>query len=218
MKERPIIFSTEMVKAILDGRKTQTRRVVKPQPKTIDLEGKPIVCWQGKNTLDFIDEIHCGGYGDFRSRLSLRCPYGQVGDRLWVRETWATEKRLDNLSIAELGHASEMPIFYKADNSRTLLEIGNWRNSIFMPRWASRITLKITGIRVERLQEITDRDCEKEGLDNPCGYYCDEAIGHVDHQGTINNFTKLWDSINARRGYSWESNPWVWVISFKRVQ
>jgi hypothetical protein len=204
MAEHPIIFSTDMVKAILEGRKTMTRRVIKPQPHI------PILA-------------HSVAIAELSRDLLKRCPYGQVSDRLWVRETWATNDFFTGISsndLKELYYEQKgVQLFYRADCDPWHTKHGftvRWRPSIFMPRWASRITLEITELRVERLQEITDRDCEREGLDNPCGYYCDEAVGHVDHQGTINNFAKLWDKLNAKRGYGWDTNPWVWVISFKR--
>ena len=190
MKERPIIFSTDMVKAILEGRKTQTRRVIKPQPDRV-INGVPFEYLGHK-------------YHDASDR-AIRCPYGQVGDRLWVRETWATQKSIDRFSPSYIGNAATVPLWYKADavNGRSFIGLGKWRPSIFMPRWASRITLEITEVRVERLQEITFEDFKKEGI---------EMDGSWD-----GSFARLWDSLNAKRGYSWESNPWVWVISFRRL-
>ena len=163
VKERPIIFSTDMVRAILEGKKTQTRRVMKPQPITEFYANTP---------------------------LTKFCPYGQVGDRLWVRETWQQIKA---------------GIAYKA--SWDAVPEWKWRSPIFMPRWASRITLEIIGIRVERLQEIThspfDNDCHAEGFNNPSDL-------------CLNDFMRYWDLLNAKRGYGWETNPWVWIIEFNK--
>lgn len=170
MKEKPIIFSTEMVRAILDGRKTQTRRVIKDKyikSRWHDAEGEHILAV---------------------------CPY-EAGDRLWVRETWVPSFHgLDCL--------------YKADEaSNELFPVNKWKPSIHMPRWASRINLKITEVRAERINDISTEDCMAEGLEQ-----------RIPYEGFRYRFRRLWDSINAKRGYSWESNPWVWVIEFKRAQ
>lgn len=189
VKEHPIIFSTDMVKAILDGRKTQTRRILRPQPYLY------IKKWvwafrKGKLSTD--------GY------WLEHCPYGQVGDRLWVRETWRTERRIDSYSVGNVMDAPSFSLWYKTTSfgdgtvefDQQKDGAGKWRPSIHMPRWASRITLEITGIRVERLQEI-DYEYNKEG--------CKDWT----------SFVYLWDSLNAKRGYGWEVNPWVWMIEFK---
>ena len=198
MKERPIIFNTEMVKAILEGRKTMTRRVIKPQPNkpegtAHDWEWKPagMLCYD-----DY-----------FRSHAVNYCPYGQVGDGLWVRETWLEDEKADSIEAVH-GH-----IYYKADYIKTF-EKTIWRPSIFMPRWASRIDLEITDIRVERLQEISDEDMLAEGCASTHYTQKGDEV-YIDAWQLINYFPKVWDSLNAKRGYSWESNCWVWVISFK---
>ena len=182
MKERPILFSGEMVRAILEGRKTQTRRIVK--------DGTP---------------------DDWNA-----CPYGVIGDRLWVRETWRLWDVLENY----VGGQNTATVQYKAGplgSDRVLtvsdeqrgnlsnLENDRWRPSIFMPRWASRITLEITGVRVERLQEITEKDALAEGV----GYA-------ITRDCKVPQFARLWDQINGKHA-PWESNPWVWVVEFKRV-
>lgn len=168
MKERPILFSTSMVQAILEGRKTMTRRVVKYKPHK--------------------DHIYCDGNG-----IAQKCPYGSVGDRLWVRETWA---------YRQWNHDR---VYYKADNNLADInrEDEKWRPSIFMPRKLSRITLEITNIRVERLQEITESDAISEG------------IIHNSMNDPKIEFQWLWQSINGIE--SWEANPFIWVIEFKRV-
>ncbi len=193
MKERPILFSTPMVKTILDGRKTQTRRVIIPQPKFVK-SGVSAYAYEWK-----------GQYVSLKKGLIELCPYGQVGDRLWVRETWAIIKENDNVPIYEMSQNSGL--FFKADNP-TSTKVGKWRPSIHMPRWASRITLEITEVRVERLQEITEEDCYKEGIELPHKRY-----DGVD-RATRLLFQYLWDTLNAKRGYGWDTNPWVWVLSF----
>ena len=221
MKERPILFSGEMVRAILDGRKTQTRRVINPQPIADGLyyEYKDIPWLKTGDPFPFIGHL---------------CPYGTTNDLLWVRETWRAVE-LDNGNDG---------ILYKADNhfesiknSQAAADLwcdayadrkhGNkWRPSIFMPRWASRILLDVTDVQVERIQEISDGDAIKEGIHDVChcGDYV-ESHGYHSGHGAVSmpgwateNFSSLWDSINAERGHSWESNPWVWVVSFKVVK
>ena len=195
MKERPILFSTEMVKAILEGRKTQTRRVIKPQPN--DIRESPFV-------KSGIETTH--GY-------EIKLKY-EPGDRLWVRETWHKHSDDDDFCTGE--------IHYRA----TEICVGTkWIPSIFMPRWASRITLEVVNVRVERVQDICFEDCLSEGCDSGFEHY-DGSCNHIEdgsccqgwHYGSKWNFRYLWDSINAKRGYSWDANPWVWVIEFRRVE
>ncbi len=198
MKETGIIMSGSHPVDILEGKKTQTRRVA----------GLSIINQNPENwKLDIqLDD----GTGCFLPRTSndpvkvvfLKCPYGQAGSTLWCRETWSTERHLDNLSPSQIGEAATVPLWYKADvKDRSLPIRGKWRPSIFMPRWASRITLEITEIRVERLQEITEEDAVAEGVPS------DPTIA-------IYEFSRLWDSLNGKK-YPWASNPWVWVISFR---
>ena len=180
--ERPILFSGEMVKAILAGRKTQTRRVVKPQP-----DGGP---WP--NAASHIEWCDLVADTDYYV-ASGHCPYGKVGDRLWVRESWL-----------RIGASAD--VWYKADD--VFLEGSTpWRPSIHMPRWASRITLEIIGIRVEELRAISEEDAKREGV----------VAWHDTSNGTVYKpeFRALWDSINDKRGYGWGMNPWVWVIEFE---
>ena len=185
MKEHPILFSGEMVKAILEGRKTQTRRVIKHIPAM----GKPDD-WCGKIKNPSFRQLF-GDYARF-------CPYGEPGDRLWVRETWA-----DLRSYINETYPNQAPVAYKADDTYLVGE--KWKPSIFMPRWASRITLEVVKVRVERVQEISVVDAIAEGIHPVYGAQ------------SIMCYAQLWDSINAKRGYPWDSNPWVWVIEFKRV-
>jgi hypothetical protein len=196
MKERPIIFSTDMVKAILAGTKTMTRRVIK-KPMALPPDDKLIP--ELRKTAQEI--------------MATWCPYGQVGDRLWVRETWATYGSYDRYKPSQLQNIflefkqSEPNIFYKS--SEEYPHRFRWRSSRFMPRWASRILLEITDIRVERLQEITEADAIAEGI-----------VGVPTAFGLLYKpaFSRLWDSLNAKRGYGWEVNPWVWAVSFKRLR
>jgi hypothetical protein len=188
MKERPILFSGPMVRAILAGRKTQTRRVVADLNPTLA-------------------ESAASGS---QIANALRCPYGAPGDRLWVRETWAAQRALDKLppQMIEAGAWVE----YAAGPGGGILDRGKWRPSIFMPRWASRILLEVTAVRVERLQDISETDAEAEGVDAV-------SMADVPRQATMNrraDFKQLWDSINAKRA-PWASNPWVWVVEFKRL-
>jgi len=185
MKERPIIFSSEMVRAIiLDGRKTQTRRVVR------------LPSWF--QAITYVDDAQ---YKDCIERR-VKCPYGGIGERLWCKETF--------IKCEEPDDDGNYIIYYRADypNDKTF---GPCKPSIYMPRWASRITLEITGVRVERIQDITEEDAKAEG--------CEIGHGLTDDSPFFAReaFQKLWDSINAKRGYGWNENPWVFVISFKKV-
>ena len=217
--EKPILFSGPMVRAILDGTKTMTRRVVKiPYEK-----GNSLGTWEpsilgGKGCTDnngnFVDEFPVLWHT--RTGYSLSCPYGQVGDRLWVRETWAWGKRYDDCIITLETIPKQKPdyaeIFYRADNNQVNRD-DKWKPSIFMPRWASRITLEIVSVRVERLQEITEEDAIKEGalsLGDPSGE-ADWSVGFAKAC-----FQRLWDSINGKK-YPWKDNPFVWVIEFRRI-
>jgi hypothetical protein len=219
MKERPILFSAEMVRAILEDRKGQTRRVIKPQPlkwcTRFELapykEGNFIVGEIG-DWLQMTDDANSiRGLG--------RCPYGIPGDRLWVRETWALQKFMDD-QLSEDGITpgaiddQGYHIGYFADGSGIYegANIGRKRPSIFMPRWASRINLLIKDIRVERVQEIGYLDCIAEGIEQWEG----SRPGHKKSVWQLrSDYWRLWDSINAKRGYGWDVNPLVWVIEFE---
>lgn len=189
-KERPILFSGEMVRAILEGRKTQTRRVVKPQPEQRDdgwhVATKPRSGYSSESTM-------C-------SLLPMYCPYGKPGDRLWVRETWQKEV---------VGGVEY--VWYRADCDQDQLDAytGVWRPSIFMPRAASRITLEIVRICVERLQDISTADIEVEGT--PCNPM-QQASHRNDSFQRWRDFMWLWDSINGLDAH--RRNPWVWAITF----
>ena len=205
-KEHPILFSTPMVKAILAGKKTVTRRVAKPP----------------------FDLLFAGGAKP--SDLS-RAPYGEPGDRLWVRETWRTDERATN---------TVWGIRFRADDAFVEIEKSpeaadrwieahgsgkhgvDWRPSIFMRPWMCRIRLEITDVRVERIQSITDEQACAEGT--PC-WVCGRTIDGLSEndcacfhsRAARDSFEVLWDSINGKRA-PWKGNPWVWAVSFKRIE
>lgn len=190
MKERPILFSGAMVRAILEGRKTQTRRVVtfREYGKTYHFDNAdPLTSW------NFIERIGILNHG----HSEIPCPYGIAGNRLWVRETFA----IDTESLK--GYAQPM---YRADGGSFF----KWKPSIFMPRNVSRINLEVTHVRVERVADISDLDSFAEGV-YPCGH-----DAHRCTQWTC-SYQTLWNQINAKRGYGWSKNPWVWVIEFRNL-
>jgi hypothetical protein len=187
MSERPILFSAEMVRAILDGRKTQTRRNIK---YTTEHRGP-------------INPAYLEAHKDHPGWKDI-CPYGQPGDLLWVRETWTQYP-------IEL-NPEPCDAWYKATSNGPPPPF-KWRPSIHMPRWASRITLRITDIRVERLQDISEDDARAEG----CPYSAEWAGRFVDRDETAKTwFKSLWNKINGPG--AWDENPWVWAISFERVK
>ena len=191
--EKPILFSGEMVRAILDGRKTQTRRVVNPQPTG--------------GYLGFIKERLKHWFKHEPSSIEIACPYGRPGDLLWVRETWASHKYMDDTKPSEFTVGAQMlPVWYRADNVQSD-ERGKWRPSIFMPRWASRITLRVVDVRVETLWDMTVSKMTAEGV----------AEIENNDKHPLTPFITLWDSINADRGHAWYTNPWVWVVEFEEV-
>jgi hypothetical protein len=257
MAERPILFSAPMVRAILEGRKTQTRRIVKPQPPGW------VKVWNGSNGdqhffFDREEDDESGRHWPSYEE-GLRCPYGQPGARLWVREAWrlgawlhrdpggrlpnavAIDYQADNFARREWLPCVDHELFQRlvkqsiADAQRAGIKpygadeynwkAGNgptrWRPSIHMPRWASRITLEITDVRVERLQEISDEDAFAEGT--PC-YVCgrpmdgfSESDCHCFHRkARASDYQMLWESIHGPG--SWAANPWVWVIEFKKLE
>jgi len=211
-KERPILFSGPMVRAILEGRKSQTRRVVKH--------------WEEDGDIDCYCVSTFAGYVP-----KWPSPHGKPGDRLWVRETfrqWDT----DMCGCGEncICPPSGTPCYRATVNPKAEASIDEcytpWRPSIHMPRWASRITLEIIGIRVERLQNISMQDAQAEGVNCPvecdrpcvrCGTCADSnRTVPISHQcNPVSAFADLWDSINGKRpGCAWADNPWVWVIEF----
>lgn len=217
MKERPILFNAPMVRAILDGRKTVTRRVVKPQ---FAADAIPVEMPATDPAGGWVVPGHSGVWwcdaaanpDDVR-----RCPYGQPGDRLWVRETfsgpWCMEAQ-DGISAAppsKWGESSR--IWYWADGEPAY---GDWtrpRPSIRMPRWASRITIEVTGVRVEALQDIDLADALAEGISDTGALILDSAGN--EQGGPIAEYAVLWEQINGTG--SWYANPFVWCVSFSRV-
>lgn len=196
MRERPILFSSPMVRAILAGNKTQTRRVAKE--------------FAGRDDLDAILTRFPNQNG---------CPYGQPGDRLWVRETWA--QNWDQLSDTRMDRS----YVYRADGEARALDNGvelPWRPSIHMPRSACRLVLEITSVRVERLGDISAGDCWAEGIEE-----CDGSLDEVEicrlakmmdrtFEDPQPSYAALWEQINGAG--SWTANPWVWVVEFRRIE
>ena len=197
MKERPILFKAEMVRAIIDGRKTQTRRLVKHQHLTTSND---LDTYFGSGTLEEFDAVFFDYPGNTANRICVNCPFGKSGDRLWVRET--------HCIIREPEEGDFGKVVYKSDGS---MPTGGWRSSIHMPRWASRILLEVVSVRVERLNEISEADAIAEGI--PSVFH-----GSIDCETEPRavKYAELWESINGEK--SWAENPWVWVIEFKRVK
>ncbi len=197
MKERGIIFSGPMVRAILDGRKTQTRRVMNPQPDTCKVNVRNIPT----------------GY--------LACPYGLPGDLLYVKETWA----VDSAKIVHYRASEASPPKEKLSSGREVRTI--WRSSRFMPKWAARLWLRLTEVRVQRVQDISHEDCVAEGVYRDilprCGDHPDLECwvwGPVPAHAYVASreaYEALWDAVNANRGFGWDENPWVWALTFERV-
>ena len=219
MKERPIIFNSEMVRAILEGRKMQTRRVIKPQPtiKPRIFKNEDGVFWS------LIDKY-----------VYQKSPFGTIGDRLWVKETWFEWVK---------NNPEQLPYLYKAttpsDEIEILRQSGHaikWKPSLFMPRRALRISLENINIRVERLKDITEKDAKAEGVEYRIdGLFGSETgiKGYIDYEKMFltkkhpsfcvhyktakESFKSLWNFINSKRGYVWDANPFVWVIEFKNL-
>lgn len=230
VKERPIPFNAQMVRAILDGRKTMTRRVVNKL--------------NGHSHISRFSESDTLGY-DFcfrdkemrlhditKGRALDLCPYGKTGNKLWVRETFAHS----NMPDGPLD--KDCSIFYRADyfddphgldgEKSPEGKYRNWKPSMFLPRWASRIDLEITNVKIERLQNISEEDAKKEGadalicdnLDQQSFIFCKNLGMPITDKGTPhrNGFALLWDNINAKKGNGWDANPWVWAIKFRLIE
>lgn len=209
MKSRPILFSAPMVRALLDGRKSQTRRVVKPQPEWNVLRQE--WQWSHRGAL----ATWSGDKPQAAALLGLRehCPYGAPGDRLWVRETWARDDAHDRTFYrADADQSGAVPYEMKGEGGWGggvgHFKPRRWRPSIHMPRKSSRILLEVTDVRVERLQGISDADAFAEGVER-CGH-----DGYHTDQGRC-AFRTLWESIHGAE--SWAANPWLWVVGFQRV-
>ncbi len=252
--ERPILFSGAMVRAILAGTKSATRRVVKPAPPAwVETFGVSIFTPNGRVSGRGVHPEHGA------SESFFRCPYGQRGDRLWVRETWSPDhanvypcyplvyRASAGLSDSDIGeHATGCTFESSGLKHSECLHCADfrWRPSIFMPRWASRLTLEVTEVRVQRVQEISEEDARAEGArftDYGKRVHNLSADGGRTYHKTYSQkdgwsmagaassdqclstartaFANLWDSINGSRpGCSWSANPWVWCVSFKRVE
>lgn len=208
MKSKPILFSAPMIRAILGGTKSQTRRIVKPprgwpQYSHCDPFARPPAVWWWHG------ERECVG-------IRQECPYGQPGDRLWVKETWAVGKCADGLKPsmlhAETWLSDNGGLWYAAggEPKHPISPEGKTRASLFMPRWASRITLEITGIRVKRLHNISESDARAEGT--PGGHGVIPGYGYNATAGE--HYRWLWKSLHGAD--SWDANPFVWVVEFRR--
>lgn len=211
MSERPILFSTEMVRAILDGRKTQTRRIVKWPVKCKLHAGRRRII--AERDAPKINECYMSSRG--HPDESPQCPYGNQGDILWVKETWAEVDTDECPGCPSIAYRASHPDYC----------VSPWQSPLFMPRHASRITLKIIGIHVERVRDISGPDAFAEGV--KCGAWdeddwvdSDGYLTPIDerHEHAREEFADLWDSINGNKpGCSWTDNPWVWAITFKEV-
>ena len=198
MKEHPILFSGPLVRAILAGRKTQTRRLVKHHGELVPSDKSIVVDAYPNGTPGWFAEWP-HKYGQ---RRALTCPFGAPGDRLWVRETWGAGGMIKPGDPAS--YAADWP---DAETVR------KWKPSIHMPRALSRIDLEVTAVRAERLRDITEEDAVAEGIERVShGVY--DGGGPAMGPSAQQAFMRLWDSINGERA-SWASNPWVWVVSFK---
>lgn len=214
MKETPILYKPGMVVAVRNDRKTHTRRLnglgkINESPDIYTVTG-----YDSSGKAWFLDNS-----GNF---TSLQCPYGGMGDRLWVREAWSVPAMFDRKKPSDLD-PHEMEVFdcvrYHADG---VTSDGKTRVSIHMPRWASRINLEIVNVRIERVNDITEEDAKAEGVDwlHPESevYYKDYLLRTLQGcQTAKESFYTLWDSINKENGYGWGVNPWVWVVEFRRV-
>ncbi len=228
MRERPILFSAPMVRAILAGTKTQTRRVVDTKRQGWDAQQMALASVRLHDSDRLGVQAYFGpeAFGTGPAFFGTRCPYGKPGDRLWVREMWAPGDEMvfgaaKDDSETVLYRADEAALHWDGKAMRTPMdtyafnwEAVRWKPSIHMPRWASRITLEVTGVRGERLQDISEADARAEGAPS-----ADLASGReciFPHQGTHRwGFRLLWESINSPD--SWAANPWVWVVEFRRI-
>lgn len=253
MKERPILFQGAMVRALLPGTKTQTRRAMRPQPP---LHTVAVGRWQDPPGFDAaywafiregaVEHDHPFGGAEIHGE-PWRCPYGQPGDQLWVRETWGYfDPDGGNQEFNEDGPASSFRdemmqegnalrdywrrrIAYAASWQEPRYGSGpsapkRWRPNIHMPRWACRIVLEVTAVRAERLQAISEADAIAEGIEpigytgenaGPYRYSLRDAAGSTNFRTAVEAYRFLWESINGAG--SWDVNPWVWVVEFRKV-
>lgn len=224
MREGPIPMRAHEVRAILAGRQSQFRRIVKPRHPISHIGAKGTADDPSEWGYFFDGPDHNGymvlgrGFGERENngRISIPCPYGERGDRLWVREAWS----LDPHPGANYRGGPRSPdgaeVMFRATDGWE----GPWRPSIHMPRWASRITLEVKGIRVERLQEISEEDAKAEGVDEVDHSIWGRMFCTPDRIAMSSDprviFEHLWRHINCAE--SWDANPWVWVVEFRRVQ
>jgi hypothetical protein len=219
MNEKPILFSSEMVRAILEGRKTLTRRVVKEQKthphlfKNLAAEPRFVELYE-HGVLGLCASFVRGDMRDCLGKeltVSLKCPYEKVGSKLWVRETfldgedYPCSPHYEDETISRWLYRADLPL---ADTAQVI-----WKPSIFMPRCASRISLEITDIQVEKLRDLSFEDARQEGVICPLeGLDCSDNC-----EARNDEFRRLWDGLNGKRGFGWHSNPFVWAITFKRI-
>jgi len=224
MKDKPIIMSAESVRPIFEGRKTQTRRMVSnldnfglELTSVKNVSSNPNIAPLFEFSAESItnEQLTDGAM----TQIDIRSPY-QIGQRLWVREGYCLR---DDGTVYSYRADYPKPNAFWKDGGKDygLNEDYTWKSPIFMPRWASRITLEVTNIRCERVQDITEEDAVSEGITDggclTCG--CPEPCGCDNPQpDRRDSYTSLWDTLNAKRGYPWDSNPWVWVIEFKEAK
>lgn len=201
MKSRPILFSAPMVRALLSGAKTQTRRPMRPQPVPVGSDG---------------DSLRWGAQDWYPHELARCCPHGHAGDRLWARETWRTTGdggRADYLAPCAL---QQHVVWFDADGAAPASALaGKTRVSIHMPRWASRLELEITDVRVQRLQDISEADAKAEGARAAPETPRQAPLMATDDDSYRRGFLELWESIHG--GGSWAANPWCWCLTFRRI-
>lgn len=197
MTERPVIFNGEMVRAILAGRKTQTRRIMKPQPEP--MPDKPGEYWWPAKRFESMLQLSYFNDPVAKELAADACPFGGIGDRLWVRETFG-----------DCG----VRLVYRADTGDgASCQVTRWTPSIHMPRSACRLLLEISDVRAERLNDISEQDALAEGMDDGTS---PAAIAAGWFEKPRRAFRRLWERIYGQE--SWDSNPWVWVVEFKQVQ
>ena len=231
MKEHPVLMQSDMVNPVMDGRKTQTRRTNGLDKINTRPDG-----WEVFNGVDhgrppFFRFVDRKEKSNDRQILDIECPYGQVGDRLWVRETWGNAYLKDAMEYTNAlyqtehtGSAFDNVVIYKEALSKLapFFNAVSWKPSIHMFRKYSRINLEITAVRVERVQDITNSDAVQEGVTRQLASALGRSVSPSEEEFNFTQarrtFHDLWDSINAKRGYGWEVNPFVWCLSFKVIK
>lgn len=217
MKERPILMHARSINGILEGRKMQTRRIIKIPQVYLSSYGASIV------KMSMVDgEALIEGWpkqeremGNFGRCQRIKCPYGQPGDRLWVRETWRPKPwAKDRHSHPEVAYRADDKSGSLNQNLEILKKLlPGWKPSIHMPRWASRLNLEVLSIDVQRVQDISEADAKAEGCQIPEVMHADEPIESYDYR---TYFRALWDDTNGAG--AWERNDWCWVVDFKRIE